>query len=184
MILSDRDLLAEIERGRIIIEPFLRDHLGPCSVDLTLSDEFAIFEPQKMIDPESNREKVHLKIIRTEGKKFRIRAGEFVLASTRERIALSKEFAATLEGLSSLARVGIVVHAAGLVNPGTGLKNPVPLVLEISNRGSSDVLLTPGMRIVQIMFHKLSSPAMVGYDERSSSRFVGQRGPVLWKGEI
>ena len=182
MILSDRDILAEIERGRIVIDPFVREHLGPCSVDLTLSDEFAVFESREIIDPESNRGKVHLRTVRTEGEKFRIRAGEFVLASTVGRIAVSKEFAATLEGLSSLARVGIVVHAAGLVNPGTGLRQPVPLVLEISNRGNSDVLLTPGMRIVQIMFHRLSSPATVGYDERSSSRFVGQRGPVLWEG--
>lgn len=178
MILSDRDILREIERGNIKIEPFNRERVGPCSVDLTLDDVFLVFESGSVIDP-LNLSDVPIKKVKTNGGKFRIMPGQFILASTAERIAISRDIAATLEGLSSLARLGIIVHAAGLVNPGTGLISPSQLVLEISNRGSSDVLLTPGMRIVQIIFHRLTSPAEMGYDERRSSKYVGQREPVV-----
>jgi len=96
------------------------------------------------------------------------------LAKTNERIAISKDLAATLEGRSSVARKGIVVHAAGLVNPGSGLRDPVPLVLEVFCQNTSPVKLHPGMRIVQIIFHQLTSETTRGYDEREDSRFVGQ----------
>jgi dCTP deaminase len=180
MILSDRDILREIERGNIRIEPFDRKRVGPCSVDLTLDDIFMVFERGSVIDP-LNLSEIPIRKVRTDGGKFRIMPGQFVLASTAEKIAISRGIAATLEGLSSLARLGIIVHAAGLVNPGTGLISPSKLVLEISNRGSSDVLLTPGMRIVQIIFHRLTSPAEIGYDERKSSKYVGQEEPIVKK---
>lgn len=180
LILSDRDILETIRIGGISIIPFSKDMLGPCSIDLTLDSKFTIFKAGSLIDPQKKDElQKFVKLIDTHNEGYIITPGEFILGITRERIKLDKEFAATLEGRSSLARIGIVVHAAGLVNPGTGMKKPVPLALEISNRGNSNVLLKPGIKIVQIIFHKLSSPAGVGYDERKKSRYIGQEKPII-----
>jgi len=175
MILSDRDILKAMDSGEIMIKPFNKELLGPCSLDLTLDRRISIFRSVSLIDPFDNMS-IKRAVIEVEmGEEgYKVAPGEFILGITRERIKLSKRYAATLEGLSSLARIGIIVHAAGLVNPGTGEFKPAPLVLEISNRGKSYVLLKPGMRIVQIIFHRLSSESSIGYDERASSKFVGQ----------
>ncbi len=176
MILSDVEILNAIKRGEIVIDPFNPENLGPCSVDLTLSDVFIVFNKKNsnaILDPkdiESLRQ--NISIVKTNGKPFTIKPKQFILAYTHEKIAVSKNLAATLEGRSSIARLGIVVHAAGLVNPGTGMIKPKPIILEIFCQNIIPVKLYPGMRIVQILFHRLTSKASIGYDERSKSLFA------------
>ncbi len=173
MILSDHEIIEAIKKGEIVIIPFNPDNVGPCSVDLTLADEFVVFKEGLIFDPmDAKSIEGGISIIKTNGQPFILKPGQFVLARTYEKIAISKKYAATLEGRSSIARLGIVVHAAGLVNPGTGLLKPKPLVLEIFCQNSSPVKLYPGMRIVQIIFHRLSSEVKIGYDERKKSVFV------------
>jgi dCTP deaminase len=174
IVLSDVEILEAIKKGEIQIIPFVRDNVGPCSVDLTLSSEFRLFEGKRVIDPRLVAGNITT-TVDTGKRPFVIQPGQFVLAKTRERIAISRGIAATLEGRSSIARLGLVVHAAGLVNPGSGLKVPVPQILEIFCRNNSPVKLYPGMKIVQIIFHRLSIPASRGYDEIPSSKFVGQK---------
>lgn len=177
MVLSDIEIIKAIESGEIKIIPFKRGMVGPCSVDLSLDSVFGIFKTSRKVDPENHSSvEESLEIVDTKGKPYIIKPGEFILARTRERVAISKSLAATLEGKSSVARLGLVVHAAGLVNPGTGLSKPVPLVLEIFCQNKSPVVLHPGMGIIQIIFHRLAEPASVGYDERPSSKFSGRRG--------
>ncbi|RLG59710.1 dCTP deaminase [Candidatus Geothermarchaeota archaeon] len=179
MILSDREILEAIDRGEIKIQPFNRENVGPCSVDLTLSSKFAVFTPGEVVDPRNPRTiKKALKQVNTRGKPLIISPGQFILATTKEKIYISKNLAATLEGKSSIARLGIVVHAAGLVNPGTGMKKMSTLTLEIFCMNTSPVKLYPGMKIVQIIFNRLSSAASVGYDERKTSKFIGQTSPI------
>ncbi len=180
MILSDKDILKAMKKGEIEIIPFNEEKLGPCSVDLTLDSKFTIFRGGGLIDPRNKEDMPKfVKIIDTGEEGYIIKPGEFILGITREKIRIGKGYAATLEGRSSLARIGIIVHAAGLVNPGTGLKKPAPLALEISNRGYTPVLLSPGLEIVQIIFHRLTSPAKIGYDERRNSRYIGQDKPII-----
>lgn len=172
MMLSDGEILEAVSRGEIKILPFNSDNIGPCSVDLTLSDEFVVFKGSKLIDPKDRGTLVkNTEIVKTGNNPFILKPQQFVLASTREKLALSKGYAATLEGRSSIARLGIVVHAAGLVNPGTGMLRPKPLILEVYCQNTAPVKLYPGMRIVQVIFHRLSRPASVGYDERPQSTY-------------
>lgn len=180
-MMSNREILQAMERGEIVIEPFSAEEmLGPCSVDLHLLDEFRVFEVGRVIDPKEDYKSSQVtELINTNGEPFIIAPGQFILASTVERITLSKSIAATLEGKSSIARLGIIVHAAGLVNAGTGLMKPSRLTLEVSCQNNSPIKLYPGMKIVQIIFHRLGEPATVGYDERKSSRFVGQDEPTV-----
>ena len=179
-ILSDTEIMEAIEKGKIMIEPFLRQNVGPCSIDLTLASYFVVFNPGETVDPK-NLETLRRVIqhVDTKDKPLVMNPGQFVLGSTNEHIRLSKDLSATLEGRSSIARTGIVVHAAGLVQAGTGLLKPSTLTLEIFNMSPAPVKLYPGERIVQIIFHRLGRDALEGYDEKPTSQFRGQERPFF-----
>ncbi len=181
MILSREEILKAIKERELKIEPFSPENVGPCSVDLRLADEFGVFSSNSLIDPlDPESIKRSLKTVKTNGKPFLLKPKQFILATTLEKISLSRNLAATLEGRSSVARLGVVVHAAGLVSPGSGEIYPKPLVLEIFSQNNSPVKLYPGMRIVQIIFHKLSSPTRIGYDERKTSSYIREN---IWISE-
>ena len=174
-ILSNNEILKEIRAKNIIINPFDIQNVGPCSIDLHLSDKFSVFKTGIIVDPLAQKQIAYTESLQTNGEKFFLAPGYFVLASKEEKIAISRGLAATLEGRSYVARMGVVVHAAGLVNPGTGLKYPTTLTLEIHT--SMPVYLIPGIGIIQIIFHQLSSEASVGYDDRPQSHYVGLDNP-------
>ncbi|MFQ5832194.1 MAG: dCTP deaminase [Candidatus Thorarchaeota archaeon] len=177
-MLSDVDIQKAIDRGAIGIDPFDPGSLGPCSIDLKLDVVFRVYNPGPPVDIRSKEPLDRdTTLVDTEGRPFMILPGQFILAQTLERISLDSEHAALLEGRSSIARLGIIVHAAGLVNPGTGTEKPGKLTLEIYCENLSPVLLYPEMPIVQMMFIPLSSPARTGYDKRPHSRYVGQDRP-------
>jgi dCTP deaminase len=179
-MLSDNDIREAIEKDHIRIDPFDEEAVGPCSIDLKLDSVFRIYNPGPPVDIKSEEPLDRgTNLVDTHGEPFMILPGQFILGQTLERIRLSPGYAALLEGLSSVARLGIIVHAAGLVNPGTGTKEPGKLTLEIYCENLSPVLLYPGMRIVQIMFVPLTKPATIGYDERDSSKYIGQSGPSI-----
>jgi len=174
MILSDKDVTMMVNEGKIKILPFVKKNLNPCSFDLTLSSQFTLFKKGRTLDSRKAVREEDVEVINTEGEAFEIQPRQFVLARTVEKIAISRDIAATLQGRSSIARLGIVVLAAGLVNPGSGASKPVPMVLEVFCQNTSPVKLYPGTKIVQIIFHKLTTPAERGYDEIEGSRFIGQ----------
>ncbi|WP_455142988.1 dCTP deaminase [Candidatus Hodarchaeum mangrovi] len=180
MILSNQDIITAIKEKEISINPFDENAIGPCSVDLKLGNTFLVFRHGRMFRP-NDRTAIHknTEIIRVDDEPFVLSPNQFVLASTLEKISISKKYAATLEGKSSIARLGIVVQAAGLVNPGTGLNDPTTLTLEIAHQANSPVELIPGMPIIQIIYHRLSSPATVGYDDRPKSRYIGLNDPQI-----
>ena len=178
MILPDFEIKKAISEGKISIEPFSEKDVGPCSVDLHLNNVFSVFKMGSVVDFETDPLN-YVETIVTDNKPFIIAPNQFVLASTIEKIRIPKDIAATLEGLSSVARRGIMVQAAGLVNPGTGLKQSSTLTLEVFCQNSSPVALTPGMRIVQIIFHELKGESNTGYDERDKSKYVGQKNEIL-----
>lgn len=171
-ILSRNDILQAIKLGDIKIDPFDEEKIGPCSVDLHLSSKFSVFKTGVIVKPGTHN---HTESIDTNGEPFFLSPGHFILASTEEKVSMSTKYAATLEGRSYVARMGVVVHAAGLVNPGTGMKHPTTLTLEIHS--SMPVYLQPGMGIIQIIFHELKSESTIGYDNRSTSRYIGLDAP-------
>jgi len=180
MMLSDIDIEKAIQSGKIRIEPYNPENLGPCSVDLTLDSVFRVYHPGTAVDIRGTEPiDRDSRLVNTGDKPFMILPGQFILGQTRETLAISVHYAALLEGRSSVARLGIIVHTAGLVNPGTGIDKPGRLTLEMFCENLSPVLLYPGMRIVQIMFVPLSSPARTGYDRRKGSRYVGQESPTI-----
>ncbi|QAY72702.1 dCTP deaminase [Agromyces protaetiae] len=178
MLLSDRDIRAELELGRIALEPSDPSMLQPSSVDVRLDRYFRLFDNHKypFIDPaEDQPELTHLIEVAPD-EAFVLHPGEFVLASTFEAVTLPDDVAARLEGKSSLGRLGLLTHStAGFIDPGfTG-----HVTLELSNVATLPIKLWPGMKIGQMCFFRLSSPAEKPYGSAGySNRYQGQRGPT------
>ena len=178
MILSDRDILREIEAARIAIDPFDRECVQPSSVDLHLGNKLLLFRNshRPYIDVRQPVDELMEPHEIAYGEAFAVHPLEVLLASTYEVVALPDDIVARLEGKSSLARLGLQVHAtAGFVDPGwRGV-----LTLELSNVTKFPILIYPGMKVVQISFMRMTSPVETPYGSaRLHSKYQGERGPM------
>jgi dCTP deaminase len=180
MILSDDDILARLEAGDLVVDPLddIDMQVQPASVDLRLGEEFLEFQRANIPCIHPNREDEISDYVEEtvvpEGEEFVLHPGDFVLGTTKERVAIPDDLVAHVEGRSSLGRLAIVVHAtAGLADPGYEGQ----ITLELSNLGTAPVALTPGMRISQLTFTELSSPAARPYGAERGSKYQGQSGP-------
>ena len=178
MLLSDRDILAEIESSRIRVEPFDEAMIQPSSIDIRLDRFFRVFENHKYphIDPAVDQSDLTREVEPEGDEPFILHPGEFVLGSTYEVCSLPDDVAARVEGKSSLGRLGLLTHAtAGFVDPGFSGH----VTLELANVATLPIKLYPGMKIGQLCFFRLSSPANHPYgSEKYGSRYQGQRGPT------
>ncbi|MDA2989538.1 MAG: dCTP deaminase [Actinomycetota bacterium] len=178
MLLSDRDIKAEISVGRVQVEPYDEAMIQPSSIDVRLDRWFRVFENHKYphIDPSVEQEDL-TRLLETEGDEpFILHPGEFVLGSTYEVVTLPDDVAGRLEGKSSLGRLGLLTHStAGFIDPGFSGH----VTLELSNVATLPITLYPGMKIGQLCLFRLSSPAEYPYgSEKYGSRYQGQRGPT------
>ena len=179
MLLSDRDIAAEIKAGRVQVEPFDQKMIQPSSVDVRLDRFFRVFENHRyeVIDPSIEQPDLTREVAVAPDDFFILHPGEFVLASTYEVITLPEDIAGRLEGKSSLGRLGLLTHStAGFIDPGFSGH----ITLELSNVANLPVKLYPGMKIGQLCLIKLSSPAEHPYGSSSHTlnRYQGQRGPT------
>jgi dCTP deaminase len=181
VLLSDRDIKAEINSGRVKVEPFDGAMIQPSSVDVRLDRFFRVFENHKysVIDPSIEQPDLTREVAVEANEEFILHPGEFVLASTYEVITLPDDIAGRLEGKSSLGRLGLLTHStAGFIDPGF----PGHITLELSNVANLPVKLFPGMKIGQLCLIRLSSPAENPYGSALyGSRYQGQRGPTASK---
>lgn len=180
MILSDQDIAKAVKEGRIGIEPFDPNCLQPSSYDLHLGERILVFDNHRVgvVDVREDIEVSRLvRIDERDG--LIIHPGEFVLGSTLESFRIPSNLAAKIEGRSSLGRLGLIVHAtAGFVDPGFEGE----LTFEISNISRLPIRIYPKMRIAQICFFKMSSPARTPYGSRKlGSKYKGQKGPTRSK---
>jgi dCTP deaminase len=168
VILSDRDLRAEIDGGRIIIEPYDATCVQPSSIDVKVSNLFRVFRNHTaaVLDVKKDlSDLTELVEVEPDGV-FMLHPGEFVLGSTLERV----------EGKSSLGRLGLLIHStAGFVDAGFDGH----VTLELANVANLPITLYPGMKIGQISFMKMTSPAEKPYGSGANgSKYQGQRGPT------
>jgi dCTP deaminase len=177
VILSDRTIREELEAGRIVIDPLLPKSIQPSSVDLHIDRYFRVFRNHTMghIDVKQNLEDLTELVEIAEEDTFMLHPGEFVLGSTLERVALPTDLVARLEGKSSLGRLGLLIHStAGFVDAGWDGQ----LTLELSNVANLPITLYPGMKIGQISFIRMTTPADMPYGSAEvGSKYQGQRGP-------
>jgi dCTP deaminase len=178
LILSDRDIRAAIAAGRIGIDPLKDEDVQPSSVDLHVDRYFLTFHNHRhpYIDVRKPMEGLTEKVEVPDGEAFILHPGEFVLGSTREHVTVSDDLVARLEGKSSLGRLGLLIHStAGYVDPGW----EGHLTLELSNVASLPITIYPEMKIGQISFFQLTSPADNPYGSKAiGSKYQGQTGPT------
>ncbi len=176
MILPDHEIKRLLREGKIVIKPLddPENQIQPAWVDLRLGNEFLIFRVTgtPYIDTKKSTENYTEKIVVEKGKPFIIHPGEFVLGKVMEYIKVPEDLVGSVDGRSSLGRLGIVVHTtSSSVNPGW----EGHLVLEMANVGKMPVALYPGMRICKITFHKMTSPAEIPYNMRKNAKYHEQK---------
>ncbi|MDA7814696.1 dCTP deaminase [Pontimonas sp.] len=178
MLLSDGDIRKELESGRVGLEPLDLSMVQPSSIDVRLDRFFRLFDNHKYqhIDPSLDQPDL-TRLVEVEAHEpFVLHPGEFVLGATYEVVSLPDDVAARLEGKSSLGRLGLLTHStAGFIDPGFSGH----VTLELSNVATLPITLWPGMKIGQLCFFRLSSPAEHPYgSQKYGSRYQGQRGPT------
>lgn len=184
MLLSDRDIRAEITAGRLGLDPFDDGMVQPSSVDVRLDNLFRVFNNTRYthIDPSLRQDDLTTLVEPKEDEPFVLHPGEFVLGSTLERCSLPDDLAGRLEGKSSLGRLGLLTHStAGFIDPGFSGH----VTLELSNVATLPIKLWPGMKIGQMCFFQLSSPTERPYGSSEyASRYQGQRGPTASRSHL
>lgn len=178
MVLSDRTIRAELAKGRIVIDPLGENCIQPASVDVHLDKRLLIFRNSRrpFIDVRQDMSDLTEMVEIDQEAPFILHPGEFVLASTTEHIELPDDLVARLEGKSSLGRIGLLIHStAGYVDPGWRGH----LTLELSNVANLPVTLYYGMKIGQLSYLRLSSPAENLYGSAAlGSKYQGQTDPT------
>jgi len=177
VVLSDKTIRAQIEAGRIEIDPYDPALLQPSSVDVRVDRYFRVFRNSlyPYIDVKAEQEDL-TEMVEVDDEPFILHPGEFVLGSTLERVRLPDDLVARLEGKSSLGRLGLLIHStAGFIDPGWDGH----VTLELSNVANLPITIYHGMKIGQLSFVQLTEAAEHPYgSDGLGSKYQGQRGPT------
>lgn len=178
MILSDHTIKDYLAAGRIAISPLGDGCVQPACVDVRLDKHILVFRNSRRpyIDVRQNLSDMMEMETACEDQPFMLHPGEFVLGSTLEHVEVPDDLVARLEGKSSLGRIGLLIHStAGYVDPGWKGQ----LTLELSNVANLPITLYPGMRIGQLSFSRLTTPADLPYGSPElGSKYQGQTLPT------
>lgn len=177
MILPDHEIKKFLKEGKILIEPLDNPdvQIQPSGVDMLLGNEFRIFKTSSIpfIDTKKDTGDCTEMVRVEDGKPFIIHPGEFVLGTVKEYVKMPDDMVGSMDGRSSLGRLGIMVHTtSSSINPGWEGR----IVLEITNLGRTAVALYPGQRVAKLTFHRMTSPAERPYGSRKDSKYHKQDG--------
>jgi dCTP deaminase len=191
MILSDREIQDAIARESLIVDPAPpSENYSPTAVDLRLADQIKVWDDtlvqQTGVDVHLSFDDVEVPELARWARDatldpdgyFVLRPREFALGQTLERIGfpLASRLAGRVEGRSSLARLGVVVHlTAPTIHADFGGDTGAPLTLEIVNLGPFHIRLRPGVsRICQVIVERVEGEFGAGL----TSTFRDQRDPL------
>jgi dCTP deaminase len=161
-VLTREVILAEIESGRLKIDPFCPEQIGAASIDLTLGDEIRVFEPRDgPIDLREDADyRDHTRVYPLE-EPYVLEPGCTIHGITRERIQLPHNLCGFLEGRSRFARLGLMIHVtSAFVQPGVANRQ----VLEMSNVADRPLRIHAGVRLCQLVLMRTEGEAC--YDGR------------------
>jgi dCTP deaminase len=181
LILVDRDIKQALLTGEIEIEPYNEDHLQAASYDIRLNPTIRRLDPRmEALDPAIEQPYTYPETV---PHPFVLHPGEFILASSVERIKLNGRMVAQLSGKSSLARLGLQIEAAGYFDPGWNGQ----ATLELANMTQRPIRLYPYMKIAQMVFIMGSGMADRPYGSPElGSKYQNQTGPTpsaMWREE-
>ncbi|MBY5991560.1 dCTP deaminase [Ferrimonas balearica] len=186
MRLNDIEIEQYLDEERIVIEPRpATDKISGVSVDVCLGNRFRVFQDHTApyIDLSGPREEVQRaletvmsdELVIADGEAFFLHPGELALAVTHESVTLPADVVGWLDGRSSLARLGLMVHVtAHRIDPGWSGQ----IVLEFFNSGKLPLALRPGMPIGALNFERLSGPCARPYNQRQDAKYKDQTGAV------
>jgi dCTP deaminase len=182
--LSDVHLKERLAAGDLKITPAVPEpYFGSFSVDLSLGNQFQVFKHTQypFIDLGSVEgsfsmcEQVMEAIEIGQDGVFYLHPGELALGVTMERITVPDDLVGWLDGRSSLARLGLMIHiTAHTIDPGWDGR----ITLEFANIGRFPLALRPGMRICAVSFEPLSSPTSKPYRLKQDAKYQGQDSPL------
>ncbi|MCX6759848.1 MAG: dCTP deaminase [Candidatus Nealsonbacteria bacterium] len=184
MILSDVEIKKHIEKGTIKIDPYpnFEEQLGPCSLDLHLGNSFKIFKVSRYafidLKNKTDVDKMMEEIIIKDEAPFIIQPRDFVIAVSKEEITLPDNIMGRLDGRSSLARLGLVIHVtAARFDPGWRGK----AVMELGNLGTVPIVLYSGMRICSMTFEALAASVEIPYLQQKDHKYADQNSSTASK---
>jgi dCTP deaminase len=158
MILTRDVILEEIAAGRLVIEPFAPDQVGPASIDLHLGDEIRVMAggPQIVEVTEDADYRTITQLQRLDGR-YVLQPGETIHAITRERLRLPGNIAGWLEGRSRFARLGLMIHVtSGFIAPGVASRQ----VLEMANVAGRPLAIHAGVSVCQVVLQRCEGSAV------------------------
>lgn len=172
MILSDKGIKEALKAGEITIDPFDEKCLQPASYDLHLDKNVLVFDRNNisLIDPKEKNLNM-MKSVTIPDTGYIIHPGEFILSNLEEVTGVGDSHVGRLEGKSSLARIGLIIHTtSGFLDPGNSLR----MTLEIANLSPLPIKLYAGMKIGQMSFEKLDQPCERPYGSKGlNSKYLG-----------
>jgi len=186
MRLCDTDIIHYLNQGQISIQPRPHDDaISGITVDLTLGNKFRVFQDHAapFIDLSGPKEETQQalesimsdEIVIEQDKAFFLHPGELALAMTHESITLPDNLVGWLDGRSSLARLGLMVHVtAHRIDPGWSGN----IVLEFYNSGKLPLALKPHMKIGALSFETMTAPAAKPYTSRVDAKYKNQDGAI------
>ena len=178
VVLSDKTIRAEIDAGRIVVDPYDGALIQPSSIDVRVDRRFRVFHNARYpyIDVRQPMDELTELVEVSGDEPFILHPGEFVLGQTLERVTLPDDLVARLEGKSSLGRLGLLIHStADFVDPGFSGN----LTLELSNVANLPITIYEGMPIGQLSFMRMDGPVEVPYGAKDKgSKYQGQGEPT------
>lgn len=164
MILSDRDIVRELEMGSLRIIPLKDEDIQPCSVDLHLGKELMTIDGKKI---DISQDSYHLK------------PNEFILGYVDEYVEIPSHLCGQVDGRSSIARLGVSIHQTGGYID-AGFRGNI--TLEIYNCSDKTFELFLGDSICQLIMHRLSSKCIRPYGcDAIGSKYQDSEGVVKSK---
>lgn len=184
MILADKTIKEKLQSGEISIEPFSDDCVQPASYDLHLDTNILTFntDSHQIIDVKKPVDDLMLKLEIDDTTGYTLKPREMILANVIEITGVDSKHVGRLEGKSSLARIGLIIHAtAGFLDPGNKLR----LTLEMANISPLPIRIYAGMKIAQIAFETLDTDCERPYGSTGlNSKYKGDmtvQSSKMWK---
>ncbi len=186
MRLCDTDILKLLAEKKLQIDPMPADDMvSGLTVDLRLGNSFRVFQDHAapFIDLSGPKTEVSTalesvmseEIVLEDEQAFFLHPGELALSVTYESVTLPDDIVGWLDGRSSLARLGLMVHVtAHRIDPGWSGR----IVLEFYNSGKLPLALRPMMKIGALSFEMLSGPAAKPYNKRDDAKYKNQQDAV------
>jgi dCTP deaminase len=161
MILSETDIAKYLDQGKIVILPeFDRSDIRPTGVRLHLAEDILVPPPGQTADLGGGSD-LRFDQVKIGPDGYRLKPGHFILAATHESFQVSRDVVCSIEGRSTCARVGLIVHCTSSTIDGN-YEAPARVTLEMANLGPFDIILRSGVPIALLTFVKVTEPIKSG----------------------